>query len=129
MLTFKSPKLKAEFLKADARVRFIIYAMAAFIYLMFRKETVVTCVYRPGGGVHAFYCGVDLRTKHLSRDEGNQVLKEFNGHIEYDPRRPNMNVVHDERVPEDQSAYATDEHFHVQVWPGNKHISVYREVV
>ena len=129
MLTFKTPELKAEFLAADPRIRFIVHAVASYTWVMFGKETVVTCVYRPGKGVHAYNCGVDLRTTHLNPGEGNAILREFNGHLEYDPRRPTMNVVHDERALEDQSADATEQHFHVQVWPGSNLVTLYREFV
>lgn len=122
MLEFKRPELKAEFLQADPRIRFVVHAVASYTWLMFGKATVVTCVYRPGSGVHAFNCGVDLRTKQLTRAEGDAILAEFNSHIEYDPRRPNLKVLHDERA-------ATEEHIHVQVWPGSKLITVFSEAV
>ena len=129
MLQFKSPELKTEFLEADPRARFVVHAIASYTWLMFGKPTVITCIYRPGKGVHAFHCGIDLRTKQLTRAEGDMILDEFNSHIEYDPRRPNLNVVHDERALEDQSEDATDEHLHIQVWPGSNLITVYREAV
>lgn len=129
MLQFKSPELKTEFLQADPRIRFVVHAVASYTWLMFGKATVITCVYRPGTGVHAYNCGVDLRTFNLTRAEGDQVLKEFNGHTEYDPRRPAINVVHDERAPEDQSTDATEEHFHIQVWPGSEVLTLYKAAV
>ena len=129
MLVYKHYELSEQFQDVDQRLKFIVYAISGFIWDQFRKETMITCVYRPGTGVHAYMCGVDLRTRNLIRAEGDRVLKEFNGHTEYDPRRPAINVVHDERAPEDQSTDATEEHFHIQVWPGSEVLTLYKAAV
>lgn len=126
MIAYKSPELKEQFRQVDFRLQIIVYALAAYTWDRFGKVTTITCVYRGDGGVHQFNRGVDTRTRNLTQAEGDEIYAVFNKHIEYDPDRPQLDVIHDERAEEDRSAKATDEHFHIQVDPSGQTI-LYRD--
>lgn len=118
-LLFKSKKIEGQFHDLDARLRFVIFAYAAFMWHYHRVETVVTCVWRKGG-VHGDYRGCDVRTKGIPSHKTDEGIEFVNDTIVYDPDRLKHSVAHDERAKAKQSKKATAAHIHFQSDPNGK---------
>lgn len=94
MLRFKNKDtlLEEEFLSLDVRLRIEVYALASFIQHRFKKDVIVTSVYRGRDktSTHAFWRGVDLRVTPgggepiYTKRELDQI-KAFCIHFEYSP--------------------------------------------
>jgi len=124
MITFEDSnykRLSEEFKLIDSRLSIIIYAISGFMnrYMPTKVLCIIDIHRLDPGSVHHYWRAVDMRTKHLTKEEGNEIYAFIEKSIQYDPNRPDIEVVHDERELENRSPLATGEHFHIQVDPNN----------
>lgn len=125
MLLFKHHSMEGEFEKLDSRLQFIAYAIAGFCMTRFQKPSTITDVFRNDpGSTHAYWRGIDLRTRHLTEEEGDEAVEFVNSIALYDPKRPSLMVIKDERKKGDRSRTATGQHWHVQVDPSGRTVLV-----
>jgi len=100
MIKFKQVKLKAEFKKADNRLKLIVFAMAGWMEFAFVQDVVITSVKRDDEkSVHHYSRGVDFRItpkngKPIYTDFQIRAIKKFFESIVYDDKHPTL-LIHD----------------------------------
>jgi hypothetical protein len=109
LIEFKEHPLNTEWMSPllDSRLKFIIYALAGFVWESFGKPITITSIYRAGDkGVHGYWRGIDIRSIYFTDDEIKEIKDFLNTNIVYGDNVHNTCVYHD---------VGQGIHFHIQV--------------
>ena len=103
-MEFKHLRLIAEFDRVKKRLQIIVYALDAYVKHRYKKEIMVTSIFRtqeeqdeiyghlagykesPWKSVHQYWRGVDVRLSNFSKEEIKDILMFLNKSFEYTGR-------------------------------------------
>jgi hypothetical protein len=112
MITFKEEHMRGEFFSLDARLILIVADLHEYLFRKHNYKIItVTSVLRKDNpnSVHAYFRGIDIRSRDMSQEMIEDVLEVFNNKYTYDIDRPALKTVIHHKVDGGQF------HLHVQV--------------
>ena len=103
MLKFKYDTLEEEFDALEERLQCIVYSLSGYIDYQFKKDLIITSIYRDQkGSVHKYWRGVDFRItpkggESVYSDEEIDMIKKYMNRFMYSDIKQHINTlrVHD----------------------------------
>ncbi len=119
IIAFKDEQTRSEFKKVSPRLQAFILAAGAWFYFTYGKTLIVTDLLRDDPkSTHHWKNGVNFRTKDLTQEEGDGLVKflkwQFPYYLKTMAKRHIRYSIRDERKPGTSKNW-TAEHIHGQV--------------